>query len=271
MPISHLFGILALSLLWRVDAAIFRRDPSCSILNARPSSLTCSGRGYIESDSGKLGNPSLVASAAECANRCASDPSCSFFNFRPSEGYCQPFSGDLKHREDGTSGSYFSQIGCYQCNTGHTLINQNFEDGDYSKWKLIMDNPDEWFLDIQKLDSGNALRLQEATNDGSVWMEFDDPFHLTPGASYRITFLAKTNNKDIQPFDNLRLKISRDGKTVFEAFPEAPTPYFGDWYQFYSVYKVPQHQGGIGQFSFVVYASGSHLDWYFDGISVQRI
>ncbi|KAM5360001.1 hypothetical protein ACJZ2D_014042 [Fusarium nematophilum] len=226
MPISHLFGILALSLLWRVDAAIFRRDPSCSILNARPSSLTCSGRGYIESDSGKLGNPSLVASAAECANRCASDPSCSFFNFRPSEGYCQPFSGDLKHREDGTSGSYFSQIGCYQCNTGHTLINQNFEDGDYSKWKLIMDNPDEWFLDIQKLDSGNALRLQEATNDGS---------------------------------------------TVFEAFPEAPTPYFGDWYQFYSVYKVPQHQGGIGQFSFVVYASGSHLDWYFDGISVQRI
>ncbi|KAF4467426.1 hypothetical protein FALBO_5720 [Fusarium albosuccineum] len=270
---SQLVGVFTLLLLKGTDAAVLRRsDPSCSILNARPSSLACGRQGYINNDSGKLGDPSAVPSATACADRCATTSSCTFFNFRPESGFCQLFSGDfasIGHREE-PSGSYFSQLACFACQNSDTLLWQNFEDGDVSKWSMNMDKDGDFFFDIQQQDS-KAFRVLEATNSGTADVIYTQPFHLEPGSTYRISYLAKSNNKAIQPFDLLRTRISRGEEVIYESFPEYPADYPVGWTQFFSKFTVGEGKGGSATFSFRIIASGSQIDWYFDGISVQKI
>ncbi|KAM0420972.1 hypothetical protein ACHAPT_011215 [Fusarium lateritium] len=273
MRSSQYLAAFTALLLSGVDAAVLPRDsePGCSILNARPSKLACSKQGYIDNDSGKLGGPQSVPQPHNCADLCAKTASCTFFNFRP-EGFCQLFSGDFSsvgHREE-ASGSYFSQLECYQCRNADTLFSLDFEDKDVAPWGLEMDKDGDFYMDIQKRDSW-SLRVLEATDQGTVQVKYSPTFHLEPGSSYRLTFLAKSNKENIEPFDLIRTVITRGDQTIFEGFPEYPAQYPWGWHQFYSKFMVGEGQGGQASFMFKIEASGSQLDWYFDGLALQKV
>lgn len=152
-----------------------------------------------------------------------------------------------------------------------TLFNLNFEDRDVEKWDLEMDNEGDFYFDIQKRDGSWSLRVLEVANQGVVKVEYLPTFHLEPGSSYRLTFLAKSNKKDIEPFDLIRTVVYRGDQTIHEAFPEYPAEYVGGWHQFYTRFTVREGQGGQASFMFKIYSSGSQLDWYFDGLALQKV
>jgi hypothetical protein len=151
-----------------------------------------------------------------------------------------------------------------------TLFNLDFEDRDVEKWGLDMEKEGDFYLDIQQPDSW-ALRVLEVADRGVVKVKYLPTFHLEPGSSYRITFLAKSNKKDIEPFDLIRTVIYRGDQTIYEAFPEYPAQYIGGWHQFYTRFTVREGQGGEASFMFKIYSSGSELDWYFDGLALQKV
>lgn len=151
-----------------------------------------------------------------------------------------------------------------------TLFNLDFEDRDVEKWGLDMEKEGDFYLDIQQPDSW-ALRVLEVANQGVVKVQYLPTFHLEPGSSYRITFLAKSNKKDIEPFDLIRTVIYRGDQTIYEAFPEYPAQYIDGWHQFYTRFTVREGQGGEASFMFKIYSSGSELDWYFDGLALQKV
>lgn len=151
-----------------------------------------------------------------------------------------------------------------------TLFNLDFEDRDVEKWGLDMEKEGDFYFDIQQPDSW-ALRVLEVADQGVVKVKYLPTFHLEPGSSYRITFLAKSNKKDIEPFDLIRTVIYRGDQTIYEAFPEYPAQYIGGWHQFYTRFTVREGQGGEASFMFKIYSSGSELDWYFDGLALQKV